>query len=45
MNGAMNVTTKNSVELVMTVPEPHGTLLAYHVRCRTTLGVLGLKQA
>jgi len=40
MNGAMNVTTKNSVELVMTVPEPHGTLLAYHARCRTTLGVL-----
>jgi phosphatidylserine/phosphatidylglycerophosphate/cardiolipin synthase-like enzyme len=30
----------NSVELVITIPEPHSTLLAYQVRCRTTLGVL-----
>jgi len=40
MNNEMNVTTLNLVELVMTVPEPHGALLAYQARCRTTLGVL-----
>src|SRR6266852_8743610 len=28
------------IELVITVPEPYGTSLAYRTRCRTTLGVL-----
>jgi phosphatidylserine/phosphatidylglycerophosphate/cardiolipin synthase-like enzyme len=32
--------TEYSVELVITIPEPYGTLLAYQTRCRTTLGVL-----
>lgn len=36
----MHSRTNNLVELVMTVPEPHGALLAYQTRCRTTLGVL-----
>jgi phosphatidylserine/phosphatidylglycerophosphate/cardiolipin synthase-like enzyme len=27
-------------ELVITAPEPYGSLLAYQTRCRTTLGVL-----
>ena len=36
----MNGTTSNSIELVITAPEPHGALLAYKTRCRTTLGVL-----
>lgn len=40
MNGAMTHETRDLVELVMTVPEPHGALLAYQTRCRTTLGVL-----
>lgn len=27
-------------ELVVTIPEPFSTLLAYRARCRTTIGVL-----
>jgi phosphatidylserine/phosphatidylglycerophosphate/cardiolipin synthase-like enzyme len=33
-------TTDPLVELVLTVPEPYGGLLAYNTRCRTTIGVL-----
>lgn len=36
----MNSEPKTLVELVMTLPEPHGAILAYHSRCRTTIGVL-----
>jgi phosphatidylserine/phosphatidylglycerophosphate/cardiolipin synthase-like enzyme len=36
----MNSSTSNTPELVITAPEPHGLLLAYQSRCRTTLGVL-----
>lgn len=36
----MNNAPFQSVELVVTTPEPYGTALAYHARCRTTLGVL-----
>ncbi len=32
--------TEPTIELVLTAPEPFGTLLAYDVRCRTTIGVL-----
>lgn len=32
--------TDPPVELVLTVPEPYGGLLAYNTRCRTTIGVL-----
>jgi len=30
----------SSVELVITAPEPFSSLVAYHARCRTTMGVL-----
>ena len=36
----MNSKPSDSIELVITAPEPHGTLFAYQTRCRTTLGVL-----
>lgn len=36
----MRLANDNIVELVMTVPEPHGALLAYKAQCRTTIGVL-----
>jgi phosphatidylserine/phosphatidylglycerophosphate/cardiolipin synthase-like enzyme len=32
--------TEYSVELVITVPEQYGMLLAYQTKCRTTIGVL-----
>jgi phosphatidylserine/phosphatidylglycerophosphate/cardiolipin synthase-like enzyme len=36
----MSSSPSESVELVITAPEPFGAALAYQARCRTTLGVL-----